>query len=105
MDAFWNPQLMGNLLWLILFFPLAGAVINGLLGRRFPARLIHLIGCASVLVAFLMSVAGFLTLIAVKEPQQRLLIQSVYQWLVTVWDQGQFSLEVAFVWWSPASVS
>jgi NADH-quinone oxidoreductase subunit L len=47
-------------------------------------------------LAFLISVAGFFTLLGIKEPQQRFLIQSLYQWILTVWPQGSFSLEVAF---------
>ena len=31
-------------LWLIPILPLAGAAINGLLGRRFPKRVVALVG-------------------------------------------------------------
>ena len=96
MAGLMNPQQMKNILWLVPCFPLAGAVINGLLRRRLPARLIHIVGCASVFLAFLVSVSGFVTLIRIEEPHNRLLIQSLYQWLLTVWDQGRFSLDVAF---------
>jgi NADH-quinone oxidoreductase subunit L len=95
MDAFWNPQIIQKSLWLIPCFPLAGAAINGLLGRRFPGRLIHWIGCTSVFLAFLVTAAGLFTLVSIKEPPQRLLIQPLYQWLLTVWPQGQFSIEAA----------
>jgi NADH-quinone oxidoreductase subunit L len=91
-----NPQFMKSILWLIPCLPLAGAVINGLLGRRLPARLIHFVGCASIFISFLISLAGFFTLLGIKEPQQRFLIQSLYQWILTVWHQGSFSLEVVF---------
>jgi NADH-quinone oxidoreductase subunit L len=96
MASLMNPQQMKSILWLIPCFPLAGAIINGLLRRRLPARLIHIVGCASVFLAFLVSVSGFITLIRIEEPHNRLLIQPLYQWLLTVWDQGRFSLEVAF---------
>jgi NADH-quinone oxidoreductase subunit L len=95
MDIFFNAQVIQKSLWLIPVFPLAGAVINGLLGRRLPDRLIHWIGCTSVFLAFLTAAAGLFALVAIKEPQQRLLIQPLYQWLLTVWPQGQFSLEAA----------
>jgi NADH-quinone oxidoreductase subunit L len=91
-----DPQHMKNILWLIPCLPLAGAVINGLLGRRLPERLVHFVGCANVFLAFLISVAGFFTLLGIEEPQQRFLTQSLYQWILTVWHQGSFSLEVAF---------
>jgi NADH-quinone oxidoreductase subunit L len=96
MNTLFDPQTIKSSLWLIPAFPLAGAVINGLLGRRLPTRLLHFIGCASVFLAFMVSVAGFLALLGIKEPQQRLLIQSLYQWILTVWHQGSFNLEVAF---------
>jgi len=96
MNALFNTQTVTNSLWLIPCLPLAGAVINGLLRRRLPARLIHIVGCASVFLAFLISVSGFITLVRIEEPHNRLLIQSLYQWLLTVWDQGRFSLDVAF---------
>ncbi len=91
-----NPQIVKNTLWLIPALPLTGAVINGLLRRRLPERLIHFIGCASVFIAFVVSLVGFFTLIQIEAPHDRLLIQSLYQWLLTVWDPGRFSLEVAF---------
>jgi NADH-quinone oxidoreductase subunit L len=96
MDALIDLQTVKHSLWLIPCLPLAGAVINGLLRRRLPARLIHIVGCASVFLAFLVSVSGFITLLRIEEPHNRLLIQSLYQWLLTVWDQGSFSLDVAF---------
>jgi NADH-quinone oxidoreductase subunit L len=96
MNTLFDPYIINKSLWLIPAFPLTAAVINGLLGKRLPERLIHFIGCASVFVAFLVSVAGFITLIKIEEPHNRLLIQSLYQWMLTVWDQGRFSLDVAF---------
>ena len=91
-----DPQHMKNILWLIPCPPLAGAVINGLLGKRLPVRLVHFVGCASVFLAFLISVAGFFTLLGIEEPHQRFIIQPLYQWILTVWHQGSFSLQVAF---------
>jgi len=91
-----NLPTMQGCLWLIPALPLAGAVINGLVGKRLPPRLTHVIGCASVFLAFLVSVAGFFSLLGIQEPERRLLSQSLYQWLLTVWDHGRFSLEAAF---------
>src|SRR5215472_11521838 len=39
-------------LWLIPIFPLAGFVINGLFGRRFPKALINTVAIGSVLLSF-----------------------------------------------------
>jgi NADH-quinone oxidoreductase subunit L len=40
------------LLWLIPIFPLAGFLINGLFGRRFPKALINTVAVGSVLLSF-----------------------------------------------------
>jgi NADH-quinone oxidoreductase subunit L len=40
-------------LWLIPFFPLAGFLINGILGRRFPKSLVNTVAVGSVLLSFL----------------------------------------------------
>jgi NADH-quinone oxidoreductase subunit L len=40
-------------LWLIPFFPLAGFLINGIFGRKFPKSVINLVAIASVLASFL----------------------------------------------------
>src|SRR5215467_7312346 len=39
-------------LWLIPILPLAGFVINGLFGRRFPKALINTVAIASVVLSF-----------------------------------------------------
>lgn len=95
MNAFLNPQFIQDALWLIPFLPLSGAVLNGLLGKRLPIRLVHFIGCTSVFLAFLLTATAFFTFIAI-DPTQRILTQSLYQWMLTVWDQGRFSIELAF---------
>jgi len=96
MNSLLDPQIIKNSLWLIPCLPLTGAVINGLFRRRLPARFIHTFGCATVFLAFLISVAGFFTLVGIKEPGERLLSQSLYQWILTIWQHGRFSLDVAF---------
>ncbi|PYS90333.1 MAG: NADH-quinone oxidoreductase subunit L [Acidobacteria bacterium] len=51
---------MSILLWLIPLLPLAGAAVNGLLGRkfRFSERLIGTIACGTVALAFVCAVAA-----------------------------------------------
>jgi NADH-quinone oxidoreductase subunit L len=51
---------MHRLIWLIPLLPLAGAVVNGLLGRRlrFSERLVGAIAVGSVALAFLLGVAA-----------------------------------------------
>jgi NADH-quinone oxidoreductase subunit L len=40
-------------LWLIPIFPLAGFLINGIFGRRFPKSLVHTVAVGSVVLSFL----------------------------------------------------
>jgi len=85
-----------DFLWLIPILPLAGAAINGLLGYRLPARGIHSIACGSILLAFVVSALGFLSLVSIPEGEERVLILNVYQWISTAWTTGGLSLSVAF---------
>src|SRR5437763_11136522 len=54
----WNLKLMYRYIWLVPLLPLAGAAINGLLGRkfRFSEKLVGAVAVASVALAFLLSV-------------------------------------------------
>ena len=91
-----NAHVIGQALWLIPTLPLAGAVIIGLLRGRIPPPLIWLFGCGSVFLSFLLSAAGLLSLLSIGDPQQRVIVQSLYQLLLSVWQGGSFSVEVAF---------
>jgi len=91
-----NSQFIQTALWLIPGLPLFGATINGLLGKRLSPRLIHFIGCSGIFLSFLLTAAGLFALIHIDAPGQRLLIQTLYQWMHIAWPGGQFSLEVAF---------
>ena len=52
-----------NFLYLIPLLPLAGFVINGLLGKRYlPKRAISAVACGSVLLAFLLSLSAVYSL-------------------------------------------
>jgi NADH-quinone oxidoreductase subunit L len=54
---------MLNLTPLILALPLAGFVVLGLLGRALPRAVISLIGCGTVLAAFVCAVADFFSMV------------------------------------------
>src|SRR6185295_4815415 len=43
------------LLWLIPILPLAGAAVNGLLGRRFPKALVTAVGVGAPLLSMLLA--------------------------------------------------
>ena len=49
---------MKAILFLILLFPLAGATINAILGRRLPRRVVEIIACAGLLLSLFMSVTA-----------------------------------------------
>ncbi|HEV8343149.1 MAG TPA: NADH-quinone oxidoreductase subunit L [Candidatus Binatia bacterium] len=95
-----HPIQTDYLRW-IVFLPLLGAVVNGLLGaqlqKRLGKRAISLIACAPVLGAFLISVVAFWHLLAL-EPEQRFLIDRLYPWL----SLGSLKVDVAF-WIDPLS--
>jgi NADH-quinone oxidoreductase subunit L len=68
-------------LWLIPFMPLLGAVINGFFGRALQNRYgkgpVNIVGCASVLVSFVISAYTFFMLLGT-EP--RLLGNTLWTW-------------------------
>jgi len=47
-----------KLIWVIPLFPAAGAVINGLLGKKLPKRLIDIVGCGLVGLAFIFALGA-----------------------------------------------
>ncbi len=80
----------------VVFLPLLGAIINGLLGAKIQKSLgkgaISLIACAPVVVAFLLSLNAFFTLKAL-EPEKRFLIDNIYRWV----DLGSLKVDMAFM--------
>lgn len=85
----------------IVFLPLLGAAINGLLGapvqRKIGKRAITILACAPVVISFLLSGKAFLDLLALK-PEARFLIDRLYSWLSV----GTLKVDVAF-WVDPLS--
>ncbi len=67
-------------LWLIPALPLAGFLVNGLLGRRLPRALVGLVACASVGAAFLVGLLGFRDLLALAAGQ-RVIEQVPFVWI------------------------
>ncbi|MDZ7269740.1 MAG: NADH-quinone oxidoreductase subunit L [candidate division KSB1 bacterium] len=82
---------MQNYLWLILFFPLLGFLVNGLFGRRLGEKGVGLLGAGAVFASFLTAIFVFLDLIALP-PESRLLTQSLYRWMGT----GAFAIDIGF---------
>ncbi|MGE5219807.1 MAG: NADH-quinone oxidoreductase subunit L [Chloroflexota bacterium] len=90
-----NPIQTDFIRW-IVFLPLLGAIINGVLGAKIQKslgkRAIALIACTPVVVAFLLSLNAFFTLKAL-EPEQRFLIDNLYRWI----DLGSLKVDMAFM--------
>ena len=80
----------------IVFLPLLGAIVNGVLGAKIQKRLgkgaIAIIACAPVVVAFGLSLYAFFVLKAL-DPEQRFLIDNLYRWI----DLGSLQVDMAFL--------
>jgi NADH-quinone oxidoreductase subunit L len=80
----------------IIFLPLLGAIINGLLGAKIQKSIgkgaIAVIACAPVLLAFGLSVLAFFQLKALP-PEKRFLIDNLYPWI----DLGSLKVDMAFL--------
>src|SRR5688572_21544100 len=80
----------------IIFLPLIGAIINGLLGVKIQKRMgkgaIAVIACAPVIIAFALSLMAFFQLKALP-PEQRFLIDNLYRWI----DLGSLKVDMAFL--------
>ncbi|HUP20784.1 MAG TPA: NADH-quinone oxidoreductase subunit L [Gemmatimonadota bacterium] len=83
---------MERSLWLIPALPLAGALVNGLLGRRLGKRAVGLVGPGAMLGAFAVAAAAFVELLGMPAEERRL-AQTVYSWLVA----GDFSADLGLL--------
>jgi NADH-quinone oxidoreductase subunit L len=80
----------------IVFLPLLGAIVNGVLGAKIQKGLgkgaISLIACVPVIVAFGLSVQALAKLMAL-EPEQRFLVDRLYTWI----SLGSLKADMAFM--------
>ena len=80
----------------IVFLPLIGAIINGVLGAKIQKSwgkgAISLLACTPVIIAFGLSLAAFLTLKGLK-PEERFLIDRLYSWI----NLGSLNADLAFL--------
>ncbi|MBI1995629.1 MAG: NADH-quinone oxidoreductase subunit L [Deltaproteobacteria bacterium] len=80
----------------IVFLPLLGAIVNGLVGAKIQKSMgkgaISFLACAPVIVAFGLSVQALMTLQGLA-PEQRFLIDRLYTWI----DLGSLKVEMAFL--------
>ncbi|HEY7816738.1 MAG TPA: NADH-quinone oxidoreductase subunit L, partial [Vicinamibacteria bacterium] len=52
---------MSELFWLIPLIPGAGAIVNGLFGKRLPKSAVAFIACGVVALSFVIAVSCFFT--------------------------------------------
>jgi NADH-quinone oxidoreductase subunit L len=83
---------MANWIWLVPALPLAGVLLNGLIGRRLGKRAVSVIGPGVVGGAFAVALALFGEL-AGRAPEARALTQTLYTWM----SAGDFRAGVGFL--------
>jgi NADH-quinone oxidoreductase subunit L len=66
---------------LVPLLPLAGAVLNGLLGRRFPKGLVTAIGCGMPLLAFIIGAIAHVNLVKIYHPVDRSVGIPLFEWM------------------------
>jgi NADH-quinone oxidoreductase subunit L len=90
-----NPIQTDFIRW-IVFLPLIGAIINGLLGAKIQKSMgkgaIGVIACAPVIIAFGLSLYA-LFILKDLEPENRFLIDNLYRWI----DLGSLKVDMAFM--------
>ena len=82
---------MLEFLWLISILPLAGAAVNGLLGRRFPKALVTAVGVGAPLLSLLVALR------CLWEYTHGSFQNDVYDHVYYVWTAGDLSIPVAFL--------
>jgi NADH-quinone oxidoreductase subunit L len=81
-----------SLLWVIIALPALGAAVILLLGNRRTSRWAHLLGCATVLGSFVISLAAFVALLG-RDAEDRQIGQKVYDWV----DAGSFHADFSLL--------
>jgi len=69
-----------KLIWVIPLFPAAGATINGLLGKRLPKRLIDIVACSLVGLAFIFALGAVNQLVHLPEHQRHFEVE-LFTWI------------------------
>ncbi|HVN82777.1 MAG TPA: NADH-quinone oxidoreductase subunit L, partial [Terriglobia bacterium] len=69
-----------NLIWFIPLFPAAGALLNGVLGKKLPKKSVDIIGCGLVGLAFLFSLAAVFQLSSLPS-DERMIRVNLFEWI------------------------
>ena len=90
------PVVQASLLWLIPFFPLAGAALNAFLGvriqKRFGKKGVHTIAIAAMALSCLVAEIVFWGGILPREPGNRFLEEHLW----TMWQSGALKVDLSF---------
>jgi NADH-quinone oxidoreductase subunit L len=78
--------------WLIILFPLAGALVNGVFGKSLSRWAIALIACAAVGLSFLWSALAFWQMLALSS-SQRVVSRTLFTWI----ESGDIRIEAGFL--------
>ena len=73
---------MINFVWLIPFFPLLGALINGVSGSRLSKKAVGYVGCLTVAFSFLTASVVFFKLFSLA-PDQRSIESTIFSWITS----------------------
>jgi NADH-quinone oxidoreductase subunit L len=82
-----------SLLWVIIALPAVGAAVILVLGNSRTSRWAHLLGCATVIGSFLLSLVAFVTLLGRGE-EKRQIGQQLYSWV----DAGSFHVDFGLLY-------
>ncbi len=83
---------MIDYIWLIPLLPLAGAAVNGLLGKRMPKAVVTLVACGSSAAAFLIACGSVADLLRLA-PEARHIIKPFFTWIAS----GDFVAKAEFL--------
>ena len=85
------PMSIETLLWMVVAFPLAGALINGLLLGRAPKLAAHVVGSAALLGSFLCAATAF---IAFMRAGATPVVAVGFEWIRA----GNLAVDVTLMW-------
>ncbi len=83
---------MLDYLWIIPLLPLAGAAINGMVGRRLPKTLVSVVACGVSGLSFIVSAAAVSGLMSLP-PEARHVIRPYFVWIAS----GGFTAKAEFL--------
>ena len=78
--------------WILILFPLIGAAVNGILGRRFPHPVIAWLSCSTAALSFLVALLAFFSFMQLPE-EQRIVTHHLFTWI----QSGNFVSEFSFL--------